>query len=228
MENKTEAALIYNTTSLAEELPLYGAEYYIDPPENKPPVLYSMVKRVLDILFAVLGIVLLALPMAVIAGVVAAGSPGAPIFRQERLGRNGKPFIIYKFRTMRLDAENDGPKWAKENDERCTKIGTALRHCHLDELPQLWNILKGDMSFVGPRPERRYFYEEFEKYVHGFSNRLAVRPGLTGLAQVNGGYELPPEKKVVFDMKYINSVSLMMDIRCVLKTIKIIFARKES
>lgn len=101
---------------------------------------------------------------------------------------------------MRTDAEKDGPKWAERSDDRCTRFGALLRKTRLDELPQLWNILKGEMSFVGPRPERKYFYEQFEKYIVGFSNRLVVIPGLTGYAQVNGGYELAPEEKIVYDM----------------------------
>lgn len=121
---------------------------------------------------------------------------GRPDFKQERLGINGKPFMIYKFRSMRLDAEENGPQWADEQDPRCTHFGQILRRTRLDELPQLYNILRGDMSFVGPRPERAYFYREFEKYIPGFSNRLLVTPGLTGYAQVNGGYSLKPEERL--------------------------------
>ena len=111
--------------------------------------------------------------------IVALDSPGPAIFRQERLGLNGKPFMIYKFRTMRLDAEANGPRWAAVCDTRCTRFGQFLRRTRLDELPQLWNILRGDMSLVGPRPERAYFYREFETYIPGFSNRMMVTPGLT-------------------------------------------------
>ena len=223
MAYKTEAEAAYNATALAETLPQYEKQYYISPADKEPPLFYRAVKRTADITASLMGLVILAVPMAVIAAVVAADSPGSPIYSQERLGKNGKPFTIYKFRTMRLDAEKSGPRWAKEDDERCTKTGRTLRHYHLDELPQLWNILKGDMSFVGPRPERPCFYEEFEEYIHGFRNRLAVRPGLTGLAQVNGGYELLPEEKIVFDMEYIKNRSIKMDLSCIFATIRNLF-----
>ena len=128
-----------------------------------------------------------------------------------------------KFRSMRLDAEENGPQWADKDDPRCTHLGRVLRKSRLDELPQLWNILKGDMSFVGPRPERKCFYDEFETYIHGFHNRLIVKPGLTGWAQVNGGYDLKPEEKIVYDMEYIQSCSIGMDLKCLLKTVRLVF-----
>lgn len=120
--------------------------------------LYLVTKRVFDIVCSFFGLLILAIPMMIIALIITIDSPGAPIFRQERLGLNGKPFMIYKFRTMRLDAEANGPRWADEQDPRCTHFGRILRRTRLDELPQLYNILRGDMSFVGPRPERAYFY----------------------------------------------------------------------
>lgn len=186
--------------------------------------LYLAVKRLFDIVCAILGMLILAIPMAVIALIIVLDSPGDPIFKQERLGLNGKPFTIYKFRSMCEDAERDGPRWADIEDERCTHFGAFLRKTRLDELPQLWNILKGDMSFVGPRPERACFYEEFEKYIIGFSNRMAVIPGLTGYAQVNGGYELRPEEKIVYDMEYIENRSVKMDLTCILKTFEVVFS----
>ena len=127
---------------------------------------------------------------------------------------------------MNHDAEVNGPKWADKEDKRCTRFGAFLRKTRLDELPQLWNILVGDMSFVGPRPERQYFYEQFEKYIVGFSNRLVVTPGLTGYAQVNGGYELEPEEKIVYDMEYIEKRSVLMDIKCLAKTVSLIFTHE--
>lgn len=147
--------------------------------------LYLITKRAFDIVCSFLGLLILAIPMIIIALIITLDSPGPPIFKQERLGLHGKPFMIYKFRSMRLDAEENGPQWADEQDPRCTHFGQILRRTRLDELPQFYNILRGDMSFVGPRPERAYFYGEFEKYIPGFSNRLMVVPGLTGHAQVN-------------------------------------------
>ena len=180
---------------------------YIAPPRIQERWTYLLVKRLFDSFSALIGLIVLAIPMAIIALLIVLDSPGGAIFKQERLGKNGKPFLIYKFRTMNHDAEVNGPKWADKEDKRCTRFGAFLRKTRLDELPQFWNILKGDMSFVGPRPERQYFYEQFEKYIIGFSNRLVVTPGLTGYAQVNGGYELEPEEKIVYDMEYIEKRS---------------------
>ena len=148
------------------------------------------------------------------------------IFRQERLGKDGKPFVMYKFRSMHVDAEVNGPQWAEKKDDRCTRIGSILRKTRLDELPQFFNILKGEMSLVGPRPERPYFYDQFETYIHGFRNRLVVRPGLTGWAQVSGGYDLLPEEKIVYDMEYISKMSVGMDLRCIFKTVRLIFTHE--
>ena len=129
---------------------------------------------------------------------------------------------MYKFRSMCKDAERDGPRWADADDARCTRFGAFLRRTRLDELPQIWNILKGEMSFVGPRPERACFYRKFEQYIIGFSNRLTVIPGLTGYAQVNGGYDLKPEEKIIYDMVYIERRSVWMDLRCILKTVSVV------
>lgn len=185
---------------------------------------YDRVKRVVDFICAALGIVVLALPMLILAIMIRLDSDGPAIFKQERLGKDGKPFTMYKFRSMILDAEANGPQWAEKNDCRCTNLGAKLRKSRLDELPQLFNILKGDMSIVGPRPERACFYDEFEKYIPHFRQRLAVRPGLTGHAQVNGGYNLKPEEKIVYDMEYIAKRCVKMDVQCILKTVQVIFS----
>ena len=118
--------------------------------------LYLITKRAFDIVCSFLGLLILAIPMIIIALIITLDSPGSPIFKQERLGLHGKPFMIYKFRSMRLDAEENGPQWADEQDPRCTHFGQILRRTRLDELPQFYNILRGDMSFVGPRPERSW------------------------------------------------------------------------
>jgi lipopolysaccharide/colanic/teichoic acid biosynthesis glycosyltransferase len=201
-------------------------EYFIEPvvPERKP--VYSFIKRAFDIVVAMSVGLLLLIPMGIIAVMIRLDSEGPALFKQERLGKNGKAFYMYKFRSMRIDAEKNGPKWADQNDDRCTRLGKFLRKCRLDELPQLWNILIGDMSFVGPRPERAYFYDEFETYIHGFRHRLAVRPGLTGLAQVVGGYDFQPEEKIVLDMEYIANRSVRLDLWCILKTVKLVFTHK--
>lgn len=187
---------------------------------------YLLVKRIFDIAVAVFAGVLLLIPMVIIAIMIRLDSEGPALFCQERLGKDGKPFVMYKFRSMHLDAEIDGPQWANKDDERCTKLGRFLRNSRLDELPQLINIFKGEMSFVGPRPERAYFYNEFEKYIPNFRNRLLVLPGLTGYAQVNGGYELAPEEKIVYDMEYIAKRSLKMDLMCIFKTVGVVFSHE--
>lgn len=192
----------------------------------KMSVGYAFVKRLADIAVAMLVAVLGILPMAVIALCIKLDSKGPVIFKQERLGKDGKSFTMYKFRSMYTDAEADGPRWADRDDDRCTKVGCFLRKTRLDELPQFWNILKGEMSLVGPRPERAYFYDEFETYIHGFRNRLVVRPGLTGWAQVSGGYDLLPEEKIVYDMEYIANMSIRMDLRCVVRTVRLVFTHE--
>lgn len=198
----------------------------VNPSEKRIKKTYLIFKRIFDVILSLLAGGVAFIPMILIALLVRLDSPGPAIFKQERLGRNGTPFLIYKFRSMRIDAECNGPQWAEVDDERCTRIGRFLRNTRLDELPQLWNILRGDMSFVGPRPERSYFYNEFEKYIPGFRNRLAVTPGLTGLAQISGGYDLKPEEKIIYDMEYITNRSLKIDVYCIVKTISLVFTHK--
>ncbi len=187
---------------------------------------YDFIKRLFDICMSLLAILVLGIPMLVLAGLVRIDSKGSALYKQERLGKNGKVFILYKFRSMCQDAEKDGAKWAEYNDDRCTRIGGFLRKTHIDELPQLFNILNGDMSIVGPRPERECFYEEFESYIEGFSQRLCVKPGLSGLAQINGGYDLTPEQKILFDLEYIEKRTFWFDIKIIFMTFKVLFSRK--
>lgn len=184
--------------------------------------IYLVVKRCFDILWAMIVGIILLIPTLIIAALIRLDSPGPAIFKQERLGENGKPFMIYKFRSMQLNAEENGPQWAEKDDKRCTRLGKFLRQSHLDELPQVLNILKGDMSLVGPRPERACFYDEFETYIPGFRERLLVKPGLTGYAQVNGGYDLKPEEKLVFDMEYIRTRNLWWDLKLIIQTVRLV------
>lgn len=183
---------------------------------------YDKSKRTFDLVLGALAAVVAALPMLAIALAVKLDSPGPALYRQERLGLDGKPFTLLKFRSMRQDAERDGPRWAEKYDPRVTRVGRVLRKTRMDELPQLWNILRGEMSFVGPRPERKYFYAAFEERLPGFSRRMAVKPGLTGWAQVNGGYDLQPPDKLVYDMEYIRKRSLALDARCLFMTVRIV------
>lgn len=198
-------------------------QYFIEKQAPNCSKFYLATKRILDFLFALIAIIILSWLILIIALLVKITSKGPVFFKQERVGKNNRQFMMYKFRTMIENAEADGPQWAKRDDNRCTKLGKILRKTRLDELPQFINIIKGDMSFVGPRPERSCFYEEFETYIHGFSNRLAVTPGLTGLAQVNGGYDLKPEEKIIYDMEYIKTQSLWLDFKLILRTISVVF-----
>lgn len=148
-----------------------------------------------------------------------------PIYTQKRVGLNGRVFKIYKLRSMYIDAEKDGPRWASENDERVTKVGRIIRKTRIDELPQLVNILKGDMSIIGPRPERPELIKEFIKYLPDFNDRLLVKPGITGWAQVNGGYTLTPKEKLEFDKYYIQNRGFRLYLLILIKTIMVIFTR---
>lgn len=218
------ATVLDNGISVVWDLPQDQETIYVDelPPLEPKPV-YGFIKRLFDIFFSFLALAVLLIPMAVIALMIVLDSPGNPIYAQVRLGLNQKPFKIYKFRSMHQDAEEDGLRWAEKQDVRVTKVGAFLRKTRLDELPQLWNILIGDMSFVGPRPERPEFYEIFDTYIVGFRQRMIVKPGLTGLAQVNGGYDLKPEEKIVYDLKYICERSFQVDALCFFKTFSVIF-----
>lgn len=187
---------------------------------------YDQVKRAFDIVGAsALGIMLIPV-MAGVAVSVRLTSPGPAIFRQRRLTAGGKEFMLCKFRTMRVDAEREsGAVVAQLHDTRVTRIGRLLRKTRLDELPQLWNVLRGDMSLIGPRPERPELAQNFERKIHGFGRRLGVKAGLTGLAQVIQGY---PEytdgyrQKLALDLLYIKKRSLMLDFWIAIKTVGVV------
>lgn len=191
-----------------------------------PKRMYRLVKRVFDFAVSFTALSVLLLPMLLIALIVWIDTKAFPIYRQKRLGLNEKPFTLLKFRSMRADAEKNGAQWAAAEDPRITRFGRILRATRMDELPQLWNILIGQMSFVGPRPERPEFYDAFDTYIDGFRQRMLVKPGLTGHAQVNGGYELLPEEKIVFDLEYIKKRSLAFDLKCIYKTVTVIFTHE--
>ena len=153
-------------------------------------------------------------------------SPGSPIFSQVRVGQNGKLFVVHKMRSMKKDAEANGQKWAEKNDPRITRIGRFIRKVRLDELPQLYDILAGHMSLVGPRPEVPLLTRQFEQQHPGFVTRLLVKPGLTGLAQVNGGYDITAEKKWQIDCDYIQRRSWKLDLKIIGWTILTILTRE--
>ncbi|MEG0297757.1 MAG: sugar transferase [Clostridium sp.] len=185
-------------------------------------IIYDIVKRGLDIIMSIIMLVF-AIPIIGITCIaVVLESKGNPIYKQERLGKDGKEFNIYKIRSMVIDAEKDGAKWAVKNDSRVTKVGKFIRKTRVDELPQLLNLLVGDMSLIGPRPERRVFADEFSKTIPDFGRRLEVKPGLTGLAQVCGGYDLTPAEKLVYDIQYIETRSFLLDVKIFFKTIAVV------
>lgn len=203
-----------------------GKYYVKEDVMVKKSVVFSFVKRLFDLLSSLIAVIILFIPMIFIAVAIKIDSPGPIIYRQERLGLNGKKFYINKFRSMRNDAEKNGPQWADKNDARVTKVGNFLRKSRLDEIPQFFNVIKGDMSLIGPRPEREVFYKEFSSYINGFDKRLLVKPGITGLAQVNGGYENLPEEKIIFDVYYIENMNLKIDVKIIFETIKIVFSHE--
>ncbi len=184
---------------------------------------YEIYRRIIDIMIGVLGLVI-GLPIMIIFGVlIRLETPGPIFYVQERVGKGGKCFKLYKLRSMVVDAEENGAQWAEKNDNRVTKVGRFIRKTRIDEIPQFYNILKGDMSIIGPRPERPLFTLEFSEDMPNFLERLKVKPGLTGWAQVNGGYEITPKEKLALDMYYIDNMSVKLDFIIILKTIKVIF-----
>lgn len=183
---------------------------------------YRFVKRVFDVCSCGIALIVLAIPMSIVAIKIKLESPGPVIYAQRRMGLNGREFNVYKFRSMYADAESRGAQWAVDRDPRVTPFGRWMRDRRVDEIPQFWNVIKGDMSLIGPRPERPVFCDAFEKRIRGWHYRTKVRPGLSGLAQVSGGYDLLPAEKVVFDLEYIRNRSLAMDWNLILRTLGVL------
>ena len=186
---------------------------------------YENIKSSIEFIFSLL-LLIIVVPICILACIaIYVELRVNPIYTQKRVGLNGRVFKIYKLRSMYIDAEKDGPKWASENDERITKVGRIIRKTRIDELPQLVNILKRDMSIIGPRPERPELIKDFIKYIPDFNDRLLVKPGITGWAQVNGGYSLTPKEKLEFDKYYIQNRGFKLDLLIIVKTIIVIFTR---
>lgn len=214
----------------------------LGPGRRRPGPLQETALGALDRLVAFVGLVVAAPVLLLIAIAVKTDSPGPVLHRQLRVGRDrrngtssrdggagrrtgdlgGRPFVIYKFRTMHVDAEEDcGPTWASSEDDRTTRIGGFLRRHRLDELPQLWNVLKGDMAVVGPRPERLSIFQRLREEIDGYGRRQAVRPGITGWAQINRPKDQSVddvEQKLRYDLEYVENRSLGVDVRIMLKT----------
>jgi len=187
-------------------------------------------KRTCDIILASLGLVL-SLPLTlVIAVAIKLDSKGPIIYKQERIGEDNQIFEICKLRSMIDSAEAEcGPTWADDNDCRVTRVGRIIRKFRLDEIPQMWNVLRGDMSFIGPRPERPQFVKELEKIIPYYLERHSVKPGISGWAQVSYGYgasENDALEKLKYDLFYIKNMSIFMDLLIILKTIKIVLQQK--
>lgn len=189
---------------------------------------YEAIKRTIDVVLSVAigAVFLLALP--VIAMVIKLDSPGPIFYRQTRVGKDGKLFTIWKLRSMRSDAEKDGAVWATANDDRVTRVGRFMRKTRIDELPQMWNVLRGEMSMVGPRPERPEFVAILESQIPNYLERHQVKPGVTGWAQVCYHYTDSVEEtrqKLDYDLQYIDNRNLRLDIAILLRTFRVVVSR---
>lgn len=208
-----------NSVRFDDVLTVYIQKYEISRVEE-------FFKRVMDILLGVIALILAAIPMAIVALLIKLTSPGPVFYRQERYTKNKKIFKIIKFRTMIPDAEKlSGPMFAQKNDSRITPIGKILRSYRLDELPQIFNILAGDMSIVGPRPERPYFVQQFEKSIENYDYRFVVKAGLTSLSHVYGRYSTYIHDRTCYDLLYISNYSLLLDLKIILLTTKTLFIK---
>lgn len=187
-----------------------------------------VMKRALDIVISGIGIVIASPLMLIIAILVKAYDRGPVFYMQSRMTLKGKPFKIIKFRSMCVDSEKNGARLASKHDSRITPVGKVLRNLHLDELPQLFNVFIGDMSLVGPRPERQEIMREYEKELPEFYYRLKVKAGLTGYAQVYGKYNTTPYDKLKLDLYYIENYSFLLDIKLLFMTVKIFFQKEVS
>lgn len=188
-----------------------------------------VIKRIFDIIISSVAIIILSPIMLIVAIIIKIYDRGPITYKQARITKDNKEFNLYKFRTMIVDAEKvTGPVLATDKDPRITPVGRILRSTRIDELPQFFNVFKGDMSIVGPRPERAYFIKEFTKEIPEFKYRVTVKAGITGLAQVLGKYTTTPEDKLRYDLMYIKNYSLFLDFKILIQTVKIIFMKESS
>lgn len=218
----------YSRSSLGSDCEYYYSQHAatIDNVNHQEFVLdlsFGLIRRLFDILVGSLGL-LCSVPFIVVFGLLTKIEDGGPVFyKQERVGLYGKHFTLYKLRSMRVNAEKNGPQWAEKDDPRVTRVGSFIRKTRIDELPQFYNVLRGDMTLVGPRPERPEFVIRFDQEIPGFISRLQVKPGLTGWAQINGGYDITPEEKLELDLFYIENRSLLFNMRILIKTVLVLF-----
>lgn len=192
-------------------------------------MMYKTVKRALDFTASFAMLAVGAVPMLAVGAAVKLDSPGPAIFKQERLGKDGKPFTMYKFRSMKVNTEHTGTGvYSGKDDPRVTKVGRFIRSTSIDELPQLINILKGDMSFIGPRPVLTYHPWTFEEYTAEQKKRFAVRPGVTGWAQVNGRKTVMWPQRLEYDVEYVDNLSFKFDIKVLKMTVGEVFSRRNN
>jgi len=183
---------------------------------------YRILKRIIDLIVCLAVLPLAIILIIIFSIIIRLETPGRAFFTQIRVGYKGRYFKLYKLRSMHQYAEKNGPVWAQKNDPRVTKVGKFIRVTRIDELPQLFNVIKGDMSIVGPRPERPSLTAEFEEQYPGFVKRLNVKPGLTGWAQINGGYDITPYEKLKLDLYYMKNKSIKLDFKIMLRTVKVL------
>jgi sugar transferase (PEP-CTERM system associated) len=206
--------------NIGDEWLLFAEGFYLIRKEYM-----QKLKRLIDVIASFSLLVLTAPILGLAALLIRLDSPGSIFYSQKRVGKGQSTFTIYKFRSMRQDAENSGARWASEQDPRITKVGRWLRMTHIDEIPQIWNLLKGDMSLVGPRPERPEFVEVLNREIPYYSVRHSVKPGMTGWAQINYRYGASTEdtrNKLEYDLYYIKNMSLLLDIKILLRTFGVV------
>jgi sugar transferase (PEP-CTERM system associated) len=195
----------------------------------KKPKLTMWAKRLIGFSFSSIGLILLSPLILIISILIKMDSRGSVFYKQERTGQNGKIFKLIKFRSMVEDAETNGPVWAEKNDSRVTRVGKSMRNWRLDEIPQMINVLKGDMSFVGPRPERPFFVEQLRKEIPFYDHRFSVKPGITGWAQIKYRYGASKDdalEKLKYDLYYIKNLSSLFDMLIIFETIKVVLFGK--
>ena len=218
-----EIALLNSKLSKADDIPMLKVKKLGLTFEQK------FLKRAFDIVFSIVFFILASPFMLIMAVLIKKQDGGNVFYKQERITENERTFDVLKFRTMVMNAEKlSGPVFAGEDDPRITKLGRFMRATRIDELPQIINILKGEMSLVGPRPERPFFVEQFKNEIPDYKYRTTVKAGLTGMAQVWGKYSTTPEDKVIYDILYIKNYSILLDLKLILQTIKIMFMKESS
>ncbi|MDI6734267.1 MAG: sugar transferase [Patescibacteria group bacterium] len=225
LDTSTFYEQIFNKTPLSE----LEEMWFLENVAHKR-MLYETAKKIMEFFITLTLVIILTPFFIIIYFLIKLTSPGRTIYKQIRVGKKEKIFTLYKFRTMKIDAEKNGPEWSKPNDERITPIGKILRSSHLDELPQLFNVLKGDISFVGPRPERPEFVKELKEKIPFYEIRHIVKPGITGWAQINYRYGSSVKdayEKLQYDIFYIKNRSIILDLLVILKTIKTFFVNQK-